>query len=38
MRIERGGTLRLTPLGVAYGGRPAGPAETLGPVRAIEVK
>jgi hypothetical protein len=30
--------LRLTPLGVAYGGRPAGPAETLGPVRAIEVK
>jgi hypothetical protein len=37
-RIDRGGMLRLTPLGVAYGGRPAGPAETLGPVRAIEVK
>jgi hypothetical protein len=37
-RIDRGGMLRLTPLGVAYGSRPAGPAETLGPVRAIEVK
>lgn len=37
-RIDRGGMLQLTPLGVAYGGRPAGPAETLGPVRAIEVK
>lgn len=36
--IVRGGTLRLTPLGVAYGASPAGPAETLGPVRAIEVR
>jgi len=38
LRIDRGGMLRLTPLGVAYGARPAGPAETLGPVRAIEVR
>jgi len=37
-RIDRGGMLRLTPLGVAYGGRPVGPAETLGPVRAIDVR
>lgn len=37
-QIDRGGMLRLTPLGVAYGGRPTGPAETLGPVRAIEVQ
>jgi len=37
-RIDRGGMLRLTPLGVAYGSRPAGPAETLGPVRALEVR
>jgi hypothetical protein len=37
-RLDRGGMLRLTPLGVAYGGRPAGPAERLGPVRAIEVR
>ena len=37
-RIDRGGMMRLTPLGVAYGGRPAGPVDTLGPVRAIEVK
>ena len=36
--IDRGGMLRLVPLGVAYGSRPAGPAETLGPVRALEVK
>lgn len=36
--IVRGGTLRLTPLGVAYGGSPAGPTETLGPIRAIEVQ
>ena len=37
-RIDRGGTLRLIPLGIAHGSRPAGPAETLGPVRAIEVE
>lgn len=37
-QIDRGGMLRLVPLGVAYGSRPAGPAETLGPVRALEVK
>lgn len=37
-RIDRGSTLRLIPLGVAYGSRPAGPAETLGPVRALEVR
>ena len=37
-RIDRGGKLHLIPLGVAYGGRPAGPTETLGPVRAIEVR
>lgn len=37
-RLDRGGTLRLMPLGVAYGSRPAGPAEMLGPVRALEVK
>ena len=36
--IVRGGALRLTPLGVAYGGGPAGTTETLGPVRAIEVR
>jgi len=38
LRIERGGMLRLTPLGVAHGSRPAGPAEPLGPVRALEVR
>lgn len=37
-QVSRGTTLRLVPLGVAYGSRPAGPAETLGPVRAIEVR
>jgi hypothetical protein len=36
--IVRGGTLRLVPLGIAYGASAAGPAETLGPVRAIEVQ
>jgi len=36
--IDRGGMLRLVPLGVAYGSRPSGPTETLGPVRALEVK
>ncbi|MFM8379298.1 MAG: hypothetical protein ACKOB1_08235, partial [Planctomycetia bacterium] len=37
-QIDRGGMLRMVPLGVAYGSRPAGPAETLGPVRALEVR
>lgn len=37
-QILRGGTLRLSPLGVAYGASPVGPTETLGPIRAIEVK
>ncbi|MEI6240075.1 MAG: hypothetical protein WCR51_06780 [Planctomycetia bacterium] len=37
-QIVRGGSLRLLPLGIAHGASPAGPAETLGPVRAIEVQ
>ena len=37
-RIDRGGILRLSPLGVAQGGHPAGPVETLGPVRAVQVR
>lgn len=36
--IVRGGMMRLVPLGIAYGARAAGPAETLGPVRAIEAQ
>lgn len=35
--IARGATLRVVPLGIASGGRSA-VAETLGPVRAIEVR
>jgi hypothetical protein len=36
-QIVRGGSLRLSPLGIAHGASPAGPTETLGPVRAIQV-
>jgi hypothetical protein len=36
-QIVRGGSLRLSPLGIAHGAIPAGPTETLGPVRAIQV-
>ena len=36
-QIVRGGALRLSPLGIAHGASPAGPTETLGPVRAITV-
>ena len=37
-QIVRGGSLRLTPLGIAYGGSPVGPTETLGPVRALQIQ
>lgn len=37
-QIVRGGSLRLSPLGIAHGASPAGPTETLGPVRAIQIE
>jgi len=36
-QIVRGGSLQLSPLGIAHGASPVGPTETLGPVRAITV-
>jgi hypothetical protein len=37
-QIVRGGSLRLSPLGIAHGASPAGPTEMLGPVRAIQIE
>ena len=37
-QIVRGGSLQLSPLGIAHGASPAGPTETLGPVRAIQIE
>ena len=37
-QIVRGGSLRLSPLGIAHGASPAGPTETLGPLRAIQIE